>query len=161
VNLWRYRTTSSTSLQYGSFQELNSVTIKYESYFEQGTYEFWLSQYDVGTATNKTDNPDGDAMNNLYEYGLGGNPEVADNGIEGTFQLVGSNMEYVHVQRNNDTNLVYSLEITDDLVNGTWTNAGYTITGVNTNSGLADFDTVTNSIPADVKDNQFIKLIIE
>jgi len=161
VNIWRYRTTSSTSLQYGSFQELNSVTIKTESYYEQGTYEYWLfTHYDVGSATNKTDNPDGDALNNLYEYGLGGNPGVADSGIEGTFQQAGSNMEYVHVQRNDDASLVYSLAITDDLVGGVWTNAGYTVTGTNTSYGVAGFDTVTNSIPID-DPAKFIRLIIE
>jgi hypothetical protein len=161
VNIWRYRTTSSTSLQYGSFQELNSVTIKTESYYEQGTYEYWLfTKYDVGTATNKTDNPDGDAWPNIYEYGLDGNPTVSNSVIQPVFQEAGSNMEYVHVQRNDDTNLVYYLEITDDLVSGIWTNAGYTVTGTNTSSGVAGFDEVINSIPID-DPAKFIRLIIE
>ncbi len=162
VNIWRYRTTSSTSLQYGSFQELNGVTIKYVPVADPDSYEFWITQYPgVGTATNRTDNPDGDAWSNIYEYGLNGNPTVSNTVIQPVFQRAGSSMEYIHVQRNDDTNLVYSLEITDDLVYGIWTNLGYTVSGVNTNTGIANFDTVTNSVPTDVKDQQFIKLIIE
>jgi hypothetical protein len=149
-------------MTYPSFQELNSVTIKYVPVADPDSYEFWISQYDVGTATNKTDNPDGDALDNLYEYGSNGDPTNPTNtGIQSIYQTDGSAMEYIYARRINDTNLVYYLEIADDLIVGTWTNAGYTVTGVNTNSGIADFDMVTNSIPADVKDQQFIKLIIE
>jgi hypothetical protein len=114
----------------------------------------------VGSATNKTDNPDGDAWPNIYEYGLGGDPTVTNSVIQPVFQQAGSNMEYVHVQRNDDTNLVYYLEITDDLVSGIWTNAGYTVTGTNTSSGIAGFDWVFNSIPID-DPAKFIRLIIE
>jgi hypothetical protein len=160
VNLWRYRTTSTPSFQYGSFQELNSVTIKYVPVADPDSYEFWISKYDVGTDTNKTDNPDGDAWPNVYEYGLNGNPTVTNSVIQPVFQQAGGNFEYIHAQRNNDTNLVYSLEITDDLVTGIWSSTGYTVSGVNTNSGIANFDTVTNAIPIDDPE-KFIRLIIE
>jgi hypothetical protein len=162
VNIWGYRTTSNTnSFQYGSFQELNSVTIKYLPVAVTDSYEFWITLYPgVGAETNRSDNPDNDAWPNIYEYGLNGNPTVSNSVIQPVLQQAGGNFEYIHVQRNNDSNLVYSLEITDDLVTGTWSSTGYTVTGVNTNSGIANFDTITNSIPIDDPE-KFIRLIIE
>jgi len=55
--------------------------------------------------------------------------------------------------------VAYSLELTDDLVSGVWTNTGYTI--VSTISLDADFDVVTNQIPDTGKTNEFIRLKFE
>jgi hypothetical protein len=41
-------------------------------------FENWMAGYSVGSLTNMTDDFDGDMMNNLVEYGLGGDPAVSD-----------------------------------------------------------------------------------
>ena len=56
------------------------------------------------------------------------------------------------------TGLLYRLELTDDLVDGIWTNAGYTVTGTN-GTKIAGFEEVTNAIPT-LADQTFIKLKI-
>jgi hypothetical protein len=121
-------------------------------------YAAWSNSYAlVGGELGDDDN---DGLLNLYEYGLGGNPT---NGVvDGHLPMFGSNgsgLEYIHVQRNDDTGLTYYLELTDDLAGGTWTNSGYSVTGTNTTVG-GDFDEVTNSIVTTAP-NTFIRLIIE
>lgn len=129
-------------------------------------YETWLSGYDVGSDSDMTDDPDGDALNNLYEWALGGNPsdsndvgsipiyEVVVNGESNFFQ-------YVHARRSDadELGLTYYLEWTDDLVSTSWTNANYDIVGTNI-TGEA-FDYVTNRISINAAFSQFLKLVVE
>jgi len=131
----------------------------------QGRYEAWLSGYPgLGGATNWTDNPDGDLLENLAEYGIGGNPLVPDLGNPASFQILeagGSNLvEYVYARRNDaaERGLHYSLEAAADLPSGSWTNANAAEEG----SGAldAEFDSVTNRVPA-TGEAGFIRLRIE
>ena len=130
-------------------------------------YTLWINQYAAGAGaeTNQTDNPDGDALNNLYEWGLGGDPtNSADIGHVPTFGTVedgGANwFEYVHAKRNNAGNLGldYYLDLKTDLVSGSWASNDYVV-GTGTLDG--EFDAVTNRVPTDVEDAQFIQLMIE
>ncbi|VGO18699.1 sulfatase-like hydrolase/transferase [Pontiella sulfatireligans] len=98
---------------------------------------------DIGALTEDFD---GDGVNNLYEYGWGGNPTNPQ--IKGTLPIFGwsgTNLVYVYAKRTNDTSLIYYLESTDDLVDGVWSNAGYQV--MSTNSG--ELDTVTNRVSLD------------
>ena len=124
-------------------------------------YELWVENSGLTPGVNDafTDNPDEDALNNLYEYGLGGDPtNGVDIGFVPTFDNDSGTMLYVHAQRADDSTLVYFLETIDDLVSGSWTNSGYSVTGTNVPGGL--FDEVTNAIPT-VADQTFVRLIIE
>jgi len=126
----------------------------------QQTYLNWLDdEYPGLTETGRTDNPDGDALNNWQEYALGGNPGMADTGFVPIFQKGVSGLEYIHVQRKNASDLNYYLEASTNLVTGGWTNYPYTVSGTNT-----AFDThyseVTNQVPADLE-AKFIRLMIE
>ena len=100
-----------------------------------------------------------DGWDNLYEYGLGGDPT---NGfIDGKIPTIGEAggiLAYTYAQRTDDSSLSYYLELTDDLVNGTWTNSGYSVVATNVTGGT--FDYVTNQIPT-LDSETFIKLIIE
>jgi len=127
--------------------------------------ERWRVEYfgfadDAGDGAN-TANPDSDPVNNLYEYGLGGDPtNGADIGTEPVLERGANWLDYVHVRRAAATNEIsYSLETSTNLVSGTWSNMGYSIEGYGPLAG--DFDTVTNRIDTSVEDQQFIKLIIE
>ena len=120
----------------------------------QGYYNAWLEGYPgIGSATNWNDNPDGDNLENLAEYALGGDPLVPDTGNPSTFRMLetsGSNvLEYVYAKRNDaeQRGLAYSLGSTPDLVSGAWSNANAEVVGTGVLD--AEFDTVTNRIPAD------------
>ncbi len=140
-------------------------------------YDAWLLEYDLGDESGKTDNPDGDAYNNLYEYGLGGNPTNA--AIIGyqtplAYQVLhdgGTNwFEYVYARRMAATNeLVYSLEMTDNLVVSNWTEAAYielpTTGTIPEGSDPAigpdsEFETVTNRVDMSGKNIEFIRVKI-
>jgi len=127
-------------------------------------YELWLEEYPGLTETNKTDNPDGDLLDNWHEYALGGNPAIPDMGYVPSFQWVedgsGNYIEYLHVQRKGRTDLDYHLETTTDLIDDPWTNGFYDVVATNTGYDL-EFDEVTNHVPTDVEPVQFIRLIVE
>lgn len=120
-------------------------------------YASWSDSYSLVEGPDGDDDDDG--LSNLEEYGLGGNPT---NGIvDGHLPILGksgSGFEYIHVRRNDDTNLVYTLELTDDLISGAWSNVGYSVVGTNSTIG-GDFDEITNSIPTG-EANTFIRLNI-
>ncbi len=127
-------------------------------------FESWVAQYSVGSQTNRTDNPDGDRLNNLYEWALGGNPaDDADQGFGcgvGLASLQGTNyLAYVYAKRDDaaELGLSYEAVLNSDLVSGSWTNDGscLEIEGAAIGTG---FHAVTNLIPTDVKERQFIGL---
>jgi hypothetical protein len=124
-------------------------------------YELWVENFGLTAGVNDglADNPDGDALNNLYEYGLGGNPtNSADIGYVPTFGNDSGTMIYVHAQRSDDSLLSYYLETCDDLVTGTWANSGYSVTGTNVTGGTFDF--VTNAVST-AADQTFVRLVID
>ncbi len=136
-------------------------------YVKVDPYLGWIGQYPaVGSATNKTDNPDGDSLDNLSEWGLGGDPanplDVGHVPVSGTIDIGGTNwFEYVYAKRNNADalGLSYSVEQNTDLAIGSWKTNAVDVLG----SGTLDseFDTVTNRVQTDVEDRQFLKLLIK
>lgn len=125
-------------------------------------YEVWREEH--GLAGGPTDDDDSDGLSNVYEYGLGLDPTntvdpdaVADGALP-TFGAGASGFDYVHAQHSYDETLVYSLEQTDDLVDGTWVSASFAVSGTDVTGGTYDY--VTNSIPTD-DDQTFIRLIVE
>jgi len=69
-------------------------------------------------------------------------------------------MDYVYPKRSDpNSGISYTIEVNDNLIYGTWTNANYQSVGTGVID--ADFISITNRIPTDVKDEQFIRLRIE
>ena len=139
------------------------IIIKYVVVPVTEGYAGWAGGWgvDIGAETNDYD---ADGLSNLYEFGLGGDPTNAlDQGTAPTFGIAdvgGINwFSYVYPQLSDlDSGLAYSLELNTDLVLGTWTNAGYIVTGTNVTGNALDF--VTNV--TDTTDNEkFIRLIIQ
>lgn len=126
----------------------------------------WAASFDLaGTDMLPAADPDADTFNNLYEYGMGGDPTnpAVSFIMYPVFEAVGgvgSTFDYVHPRRTDDDSLRYSLEVTDDLVSGVWTNSGGH-TEIGTNAISAEFEAVTNRITTLGKSNEFIRLRFE
>jgi len=142
------------------------------SYFSvvtpSGFYADWAQVYPTLTETNLMANPDGDALDNLAEYALGGDPMNGNHlghAIVHQFVEVGGTnyLEYVYAKRSDAEarGLTYILETTPNLVSNTWVNSGYVETGVGEGAIALGFDAVTNQIPVDTVDQQFIRLQVE
>ncbi|HKL20679.1 MAG TPA: hypothetical protein VJ904_02670, partial [Tichowtungia sp.] len=75
------------------------------------------------------------------------------------FSRVGNGFIYVHPQRSDDANLIYTVETTTNLLDpASWTNDGYTVIGTEVTGGTLNF--VTNEVDA-VDNEKFIRLKIE
>ncbi|RKX43664.1 MAG: hypothetical protein DRP64_07895 [Verrucomicrobia bacterium] len=130
-------------------------------------FELWmLAEYGLsGDDAAATNDYDGDGFDNLYEYGLGGDPtNPSDIGIVpmyGAREDGGANwFEYVYPKRSDaNSGISYHLELTDDLIYTPWANSGYSIAGTGTID--SEFDAVTNRISTEIEDEQFIRLVIE
>lgn len=130
-------------------------------------YLTWLYQYpEIGSATNRMDNPDGDSLNNLCEWALGGDPtDAGDIGLVPGFELLENGdtnyFQYVYPQRSDAValGLSYYLEWSDNLVSTPWINQNVEISGTNVTGGA--FDYVTNRVSLDAASAQFLKLVIE
>ena len=127
-------------------------------------YSAWIGGFNVGSQSGLFDNPDGDRLDNLSEYGLGGTPDSASD-PSSIFPRFGKidgeeTFEYVYRRRRNPAGdgLTYAVELTDHLVSNGWENAG----DVETGSGIlnADFELVTNQIPMVGKLQQMVRLRI-
>ena len=148
---------------YGRVNEYNSVLGinlgDLLSFTVPGTpFELWTGLFGLsGTNALSGADPDNDRLSNLYEYGLGGDPtNPAVKGIAPTFAQHGSNaFYYTYPSRTDDPSLLYWLELNNDLVEGTWTNSGYTVVGTNDTGGTSDY--ITNSIPV-INSQLFIRL---
>lgn len=122
-------------------------------------YVQWTEQWAPADVSVQTNDYDEDGLDNLNEYALDGNPTNAlDQGTLPTFTKVGGAFEYVHPQRSDDTNLVYTVETKTDLAFGTWTNLGYVVSGTNLTGETLNI--VTNTVDT-IEDQRFIRLQVE
>lgn len=130
-------------------------------------YDTWTSGFNLsGTDAEWSADPDTDGLDNLTEYGLGGNPTNAnDMDVLPTFALVEAGeinwMEYVYRRRSDAAirGLDYYLELNTNLVAGVWTNSGYIATDPGGSAG--GFEVVTNFVPTESFSAMFIRLRIE
>jgi len=130
-------------------------------------YEAWALGEGLTTNNNAyAADPDGDGLDNLSEYGLGGQPTNAANQglvpVYGTMEVGGTNwMTYVYARRSDYSfrGLGYGLETATDLALASWTNANYEVLGTEETGG--DFDYVTNRMPTAVESEKFLRLRIE
>ena len=129
-------------------------------------YSDWTDQYPtLGSATNHMDNPDGDELNNLAEYAIGGDPsDPADTGHTPEQKVIDSDgtnwVEYIYARRNDaaERGLEYSLQLSTNLPSNVWTNAPTEEIGSSTLN--AEFDIVTNHVSVSGNQN-FIRLRIQ
>ena len=140
----RYHYTTPSLLRIGRDLAEALVTISGVNAYEEWAEGFSLT----GTNALETADPDGDQLDNLHEYGFGGDPTNAtDTGVSPTFgPAADSGMEYLYPRlRDPSRGVEYSLETTEDLLSGDWKNSGYTEAG--TGAIDAAFGWVSNSVP--------------
>ncbi len=136
-----------------SSEDVNHIDVPIDA------YEQWAEAHSV--AGTKADDDDDDGLLNLAEYALGGNPtNPADRGHAPAVGTGSNWFEYVHVKRSAPNSGVTStVETADDLVSPAWTTNGISIIGTGVLD--ADFNTVTNRISTEAKNERFIRLLIE
>ncbi|VGO19646.1 CBM96 family carbohydrate-binding protein [Pontiella sulfatireligans] len=129
-------------------------------------YEAWSAEYGLtGSDTNFNAHTDTDGMNQLVEYGLGGNPTNDDaaailpvfgKSADESFQ----GLEYIYRRRTDAAarGLAYRLELNTNLVSNGWNANGYSEVG--TAPLETGFEAVTNQISTESETNQFIRLRI-
>ncbi|VGO19625.1 hypothetical protein [Pontiella sulfatireligans] len=132
---------------------------------ELSPYNEWLVEFNL-SETNILADSDFDGMNNLVEYGLGGNPTNIDAPIvlptSGIDADTGMNwLEYVYRRRTDAAvrGLEYRVEAGTNLVEGVWlTNDVQEVA-----SGLIDagFESVTNRLDIGLDSESFIRLRIQ
>jgi hypothetical protein len=125
------------------------------------SYATWAAGWvvDIGAST---DDYDGDGLDNLMEYALGGNPTNADAAaVLPLLHSSGNDFYYTHNERTDDTSLTYTVEWSDDLSVMSWKTDGVTFFGESASAFPDVLKTVTNLIPTLGKDQQFIRLKIE
>ena len=108
-------------------------------------HEFPLSQVDPTTPEG---DPDGDGRSNLYEYGMGGDPNKKSNvGAQPVFDMSGASGEFCYPRRRDAAarKLTYQAVGTSDLVTPDWNEDGITETGTAVIDD--DFEEVVNSVP--------------
>ena len=125
---------------------------------EEPAYALWKTQHGI---VDPLADDDGDGLDNLSEFGLGGNPnDPQDLGYATSTELSGSSLNYVYPMRSGNSGIAYYLETKDNLIFGVWTNAGYAALGTAMDGYASGFDAVTNQIST-TNDQQFIRLMIE
>jgi hypothetical protein len=140
--------------------------VKFVVGYPKVTYNLWAIDNGLtgGDADSDAD-PDEDGFSNLYEYGLNGNPNDAnDRGVWelGATEIGGTNyFEYVHAKRSApNSDISYDLEETDNLQYVDFTNNIPDLVTIEGPSAHPDYNSVTNRIPT-TDAARFLKLIIE
>ncbi|VGO22133.1 carbohydrate binding domain-containing protein [Pontiella sulfatireligans] len=131
-------------------------------------WDQWIAEYPgLGGTTNFGDHADNDLLANLAEYALGGSPVDGDDQgntpVQSQMEDSGTNyIEFVYFERDDavERGLTTILDVGTDLVNTNWADGSAYKVGSGT-SGITNFNAVTNWIPTDEEDQQFIRLQIE
>jgi sialate O-acetylesterase len=163
--------TAASLLKQGQYEDMDSDgSSNYQEFLDgtdpwsglpSGSYVRWMESYPAaGGSTNYMDDPDGDGMNNLLEYALGGEPDVFDaSSVQPAAAMESGWMVYVYKQRKNyeGFGLDYSVLSGADLVSGPPTNA---TTVIGSGEYDSDFNLVTNGMPADASQS-FMQLKVQ
>lgn len=137
------------NLENGS--QFNQSAIWVEQLSAAALYDTWTAEYKLGgNSAMLTADPDLDGLDNLSEYGLGGNPtNAAEGGILPTTDLLfeGRIFEYVYRRRSDAAarGLGYDLETTTNLVEVSgWATNGIYVAGIS--ARVDGFESVTNHV---------------
>ncbi|VGO13853.1 hypothetical protein PDESU_02410 [Pontiella desulfatans] len=148
-----YATADAAAAQ-AEIEQLYTDNGKLDPYYD------WIDTFpNLGNSDLFAD-PDGDGLNNLTEYALGGVPTLGNDGVDPSHAVAGDDFEIQYNRRRDAASrgLTYTVKATDDLGDGMWSTDGISDAG----SGIidTDFESVTNTVPTLGTTNQFLKLEI-
>jgi hypothetical protein len=119
-------------------------------------YADWLGSETVNT--NLLEDVNGDGINNLIDYAVGGAANIPVAAIDGNYAT------YVHVQWDETEaaarGLTYEVQATTNLVSGTWSTNGVELVGSVADTPAAGYQTVTNRV-AMTPAQAFLRLHVE
>ncbi|VGO21878.1 hypothetical protein [Pontiella sulfatireligans] len=149
---------AASNAYFAALPALSYTRIDFGALPVPSAYDEWSSSYSL--TNGPLGNDDGDTLDNLSEYGMGGNPtNPSDIGCQPTVDIFSNVLQYIYPRRSaTNSGLIYYLELTDNLVSGIWTNTGCLETGAEDVGGTFEF--ITNQIPVDGNINEFIRLRI-
>ena len=127
---------------------------------ELGDYDTWAGNFTKADLSDPTADFDGDGVENLMEYALGGSPINADAAsTRPVSQRVGDYLVHVYNERTDDTSLTYTVELSTHLVSNGWNTNGLEFVGAAGFSNI--WNVVTHKVSTLGKAQQFIRLKIE
>jgi len=132
------------SVSDGTDTDVQNFTINVTS--SQTGYEAWAATEGVSSGN----------LVNLLEYALDGDTTTYGDSAP-TLTKVSGELKYIHNQRSDDPNLIYTVETSADLTANDWAPAGVAAV---TNVTGTDFDVVTNTIPTTASQS-YIRLKVE
>lgn len=121
----------------------------------------WIDDYNLTGGDEDADaDPDGDGVNNLAEYGFGGNPtNAAVTGTLPTFEISGDAVTIIHVELTSAiSGISYSAQQTPELGSPSWATNGVSLVGES--ADVDGFKTVTHQI-SDAASVKFMKVLVE
>jgi len=88
--------------------------------------------------------PDGDGLANLFEYGLGSSPFEANPDLSATSELAGGMLSMIYKRPDVISDLVYHVEWSDSLADGSWSSSGVSESYLGVTNGIR---TIRASVP--------------
>lgn len=124
----------------------------------ESIYNDWLLGNSYTSNTGLLEDANGDGVNNLIDYAIGGAANLPVTTSEGNY------VTYVHVQWNETEaaarGLSYAVQATTNLVSGAWSTNGVEFVGSAADTPEAGYLTVTNRVPMSLAQG-FLRLLVE
>ena len=105
---------------------------------------------------------DADGYSNYAEYSMGGDPNSSTkNGYVPAYSTASGWFEMVHTERMESglTPVRYTVDTCNNLVSNLWTETGVELTGYGPIN--SEFNSVTNRVPMNGNDQQFIRIRVQ
>ena len=124
------------------------------------TFAQWYEVHELELGRNGDDDADG--YSNYSEYSMGGDPNSStNNGYVPAYSTASGWFEMVHAERMESglTPVRYTVDTCNNLVSNLWTETGVELTGYGPIN--SEFNSVTNRVPMNGNDQQFIRIRVQ
>ncbi|MDW8349745.1 MAG: S8 family serine peptidase [Verrucomicrobiae bacterium] len=129
----------------------------------QSTYTAWAALKLGNPAASTLDDPDADGLNNLQEYAFNTNPTVSEPAPWQVAEIIVSGQPYLSItypRRQSPTDLIYTVELSNDLQNWTTGAVLQSTTLVDPQLNLMS-DVVRDSLPSSAQPRKFMRIKVQ
>jgi hypothetical protein len=102
--------------------------------------------------------PDGDGLANLFEYGLGSSPFEPDPDLSSTSEFAGGVLSLIYKRPDVKSDLVYRVEWSDSLADGSWSSSGVRESNLGVTGGIRTIRAAVPSVPG--VNRRFARVIV-